>query len=733
MTMGRLDPTGTAGHAMAIFPGAANGSEAEKGLQALQTQARILEAIARGAPLDTVLTAACGLIEALDVGALTGVQILSADARHFTRAVGAAAPGAWLQQLRDWPLSSAHHRCPCTTAVLQNEVAMALDVDADTRWSDDWRTLLLSHGMHACLSYPICAPTGAPLGSLFVAYTEPVTDVARWNLDLIGMGARLAELALERERAHQELRQLHERLDSPAQGYNPERTNIWNLSNDLMAVAGFDGVLRSINPAWTRVLDLDEPTLLAQPFRNLVHHDDLPRANEAIEQLRRGEVLRRLDERLRGADGSYHWFSWTAVAHGDVFYAIGREVTDQEPVQGEHGFSADHSQQTIDHRQRVEATLTQMQRLEALGQLTAGVAHDFNNLLTVVLGNLDYVERRAEQWATHSTQFARRLSFARVAAEHGSKLIAQLLTFSRRQQLEPKVIDLNEVVGDMRYLLQSTLSSSISLELVPHEHLWHALVDPTQLELVILNLTINSRDAMPTGGRLRVATANLSMSSADARLDLPAGDYVVVSISDNGTGMSDQVLNRAFEPFFTTKDIGHGSGLGLAQVYGFAKQSGGGVRIDTRVGRGTTVHVFLPGVPKAIADGQTQAHRSAVSLEGKHVLLVDDDPGVRQVTHAMLLELGCSVVTANGADAALNILQTGAAIDLLLADFAMPGMNGAELARSAADRYPHLPVIIVTGYADVDALRDIPPTAILRKPFRREQLADKIVAHLRTS
>ncbi|MET0985841.1 MAG: response regulator [Steroidobacteraceae bacterium] len=730
MTIGRMDPTG-----VGTRPGAGVNSnlliaaDMDPGQRALVMQARILETIARGAPLDAVLAASCGLVEAADAGALAAVLILSPETQRFTHAVGAAAPASFLQEIHDWSLTSADHRCTCSVAVLQNEVTASLDVTADGRWSEQWCSLLRRHGISAGLSYPIFDPAGAPLGSFFVAYSEPVSDLGRWNLDLIGMGARLAELALEREHATHELRELHERLDSQFPVPGPERTNIWNLSNDLMSVGGFDGFFRSVNPAWTRILDWPEQTLMSQSFRWLVHPDDLPVANEAIERLQRGEIVRRCDERLRSADGSYHWFSWTAVPEGDVFFAIGRDL---ESLVEDTAAEAE-PQHELDHRQRVEATLTQMQRMEALGQLTAGVAHDFNNLLTVVLGNLDYVERRADQWPTHSSQFVRRLSFARIAAEHGAKLIAQLLAFSRRQQLEPKVIDLNEVIGGMRYLLQSTLSSSIGLDLGLSEDLWHALVDPTQLELVVLNLTINARDAMPAGGRLRVATSNVSSSAAHHDMDLPAGDYVVVCVSDTGVGMSADVLGHAFEPFFTTKDVGKGSGLGLAQVYGFAKQSGGAVRIETQVGHGTTVHVFVPRARHAPACAAPNAMRSAECLVGKRILLVDDDPAVRQVTHAMLTELGCDVLEASSGDTALGMLRTEEDIDLLLADFAMPGMNGAELASLATREHADLPVLIVTGYADVDALLDFTAEAVLRKPFRREQLVDKVIARLGNS
>ena len=393
-------------------------------------------------------------------------------------------------------------------------------------------------------------------------------------------------------------------------------------------------------------------------------------------------------------------------------------------------------QREIGEREKVELALRKSQRLEAIGQLTSGVAHDFNNLLTVILGNVGFLERGAVEPATK-----RRLDLMRSAAERGATLTAQLLAFSRRQKLEPKPVDLNETVVSMRDLLQSSMGGSIRIETVLHEKLWPALVDPTQIELVILNLAINARDAMEVGGTLAVETANVQLGRPRAAEEPPPGDYVMISVSDTGTGMSEDVLARAFEPFFTTKDIGKGSGLGLAQVYGFARQSSGGVRIDTRIGEGTSVKIFLPRaaqpVPaRGLAEHGVTAHlpRRTDGL-GPRVLVVDDDTQVREITASLLSELGCEVVEAGSGTAALAAIDADreGSIVLMVIDFAMPGMNGAEAAREAKSRRPDLPVLFVTGYADKaglllagDALDDW----IVQKPFRRDELQLKVQAAL---
>ncbi|MGQ4272942.1 PAS domain S-box protein [Terrihabitans sp. B22-R8] len=377
----------------------------------------------------------------------------------------------------------------------------------------------------------------------------------------------------------------------------------------------------------------------------------------------------------------------------------------------------------IEERERVEATLRQVQRLEAVGQLTSGVAHDFNNLLTVVLGNVALAERHAAEGP-----LARRLANIRMAAERGASLVAQLLAFSRRQRLEPKIINLNETVVGMRELLQSSMGGSVAVEIALQDNLWPALVDPTQIELIILNLAINARDAMEVGGLLRVSTSNEVIREQPVRPEQPSpGEYVVVAVSDSGTGMSEDVMARVFEPFFTTKEVGKGSGLGLSQVLGFAKQSGGGVRIASREGRGTIVQVFLPRANAAPTEiPQPRSEGTPPRDEAHCILVVDDDDLVREVTSSKLQALGYNVVEAANGPSALVALEENPLIELLVLDFAMPGMNGAEVARAAEKRRPGIPMMFVTGYADLSALEEVSGVPILHKPFRDEELAQQV-------
>ena len=381
----------------------------------------------------------------------------------------------------------------------------------------------------------------------------------------------------------------------------------------------------------------------------------------------------------------------------------------------------------IAERERVEAVLRQAQRLEAVGQLTSGVAHDFNNLLMVVLGNIRQMQKSLDDPGVQ-----RRLSMMAQAAERGAQLTAQMLAFSRRQRLEPRAVDLNDTVGSMRDLLQATMGGSVRIDTVLQPGLWPAMIDPTQIELVILILAINARDAMEVGGALTVETDNVTLGPPSRPEEAPAGDYVMVAVTDTGSGMDEAVLGKVFEPFFTTKEVGKGSGLGLSQVFGLAKQSGGGVRIDSTVGVGTSVQVFLPKASAtpdldAIAAPEAQAARP----HNVHVLLVDDDSAVREVTAGILQDLGYGVIEAGSGGAALDVLDREADIDLLLVDFAMPGMNGAEVAREVHARRPDLPILFITGYADTEVLAAAGDDGILRKPFVEKDLAAKLRSALR--
>ena len=373
-------------------------------------------------------------------------------------------------------------------------------------------------------------------------------------------------------------------------------------------------------------------------------------------------------------------------------------------------------------REKAESELLQVQKLEAVGKLTTGIAHDFNNLLTTIVGNLSLLQQDADD-----ARSRQRIAAIDKAVDRASTLTGQLLAFSRKQHLFPEAVDLNSLVRDMREMLQSSLGGKMRLELRLGPDLWHARVDRVQIELVLLNLAINARDAMPGGGLLTITTGNVSMGPPAVPSDPPAGDHVFVAVADTGTGMSESVLARAFDPFFTTKPVGQGTGLGLSQVHGTVHQSGGGIRIETALGRGTVVTLYLPAILEPVlmpAPAVLQPEPAEAAEAPARVLVVDDDGPVRQALAEMLEGLGHPVVQAESGAGALEILGDDPAIDLVVMDFAMPEMNGAQAAAQARALRPGLPILFVTGYAEVETLEG--ERSILQKPFRRHELEAKL-------
>jgi signal transduction histidine kinase len=372
----------------------------------------------------------------------------------------------------------------------------------------------------------------------------------------------------------------------------------------------------------------------------------------------------------------------------------------------------DQLTQEIAERERAQAALVQSQKMEAVGQLTGGIAHDFNNLLTVVAGNLELIQRRVTDEKT-----SRWAEFALQASDRAAKLTRQLLAFSRTQRLTLKPVDINALIMGMDDLLARTIGPLFTIEMdLDPDGPW-AMADANQVELAILNLAINARDAMPEGGLLRIG----SRGGQAGDRELKPGAYVVINVSDNGAGIPAALLDKVFDPFFTTKAIGKGTGLGLSQVYGIAQQSGGAARIDSVEGRGATVEIWLPAA-EAVDENEAAAHAAPRHKSGRErVLVVEDDDGVRRFMVDCLQSLGYAVTEASHGQEGLDRLRADPP-ELLIVDFAMPGLNGAEVVSEARTLAPDLPIILATGYADMDAVgRVIDLSHVLRKPF---QIAD---------
>ena len=382
----------------------------------------------------------------------------------------------------------------------------------------------------------------------------------------------------------------------------------------------------------------------------------------------------------------------------------------------------------ITEQKASEEALRHAQKLEAVGQLSGGIAHDFNNLLTVILGNLEILEARVEE-----PRDLKPVQRAREAAELGAQLTNRLLAFARRQALEPRVVDLNELVLGMSDMLHRTLGETVQVSTVLGSGLGQIRADPGAIENALLNLAINARDAMPDGGNLTVETRNtdLDANSLAGEMDIFPGSYVVLSVTDTGTGMTAEVRAHAFEPFFTTKEIGAGTGLGLSMIYGFAKQSGGYMRIYSERGQGTTVSLYLPRIDEAeriIDEPILPEPQVGIGVEG--ILVVEDDPRVREITVIRLEELGYTTLEADRGSAALEILKDNPSIDLLFTDLVMPGgMSGLDLADEARSLRPGLRVLFTTGYAHGAAIcgpADSEASHLLRKPYSKQELAEKL-------
>jgi PAS domain S-box-containing protein len=516
----------------------------------------------------------------------------------------------------------------------------------------------------------------------------------------------------------------------------------WDLPTDRFTV----------DEAFARAFGLDpalghEGIPLAQII-STVHPDDQAALSEAIgEAIARGGPYAH-QYRTRRADGRYYWLEangrvdkaqdGTALTFPGVLIDIEKRRAD-EAERARVTEELRRLNETLEQRvadgtaelMRAEEALRQSQKMEAVGQLTGGLAHDFNNLLAGISGSLELMQSRMQQGRFNDVE--RYMAAAQGAAKRAAALTHRLLAFSRRQTLDPKPTNVNRLVSGLQDLIQRTVGPGIPVEAVGASSLWPVLVDPSQLENSLLNLCINSRDAMPHGGRITIETANRWLDERAAREhDIPEGQYLSLCVTDTGTGMPPEVIARVFEPFFTTKPIGEGTGLGLSMIYGFAKQSGGQVRIYSEVDKGTTVCIYLPRHYGEIDDERHATESEALprSDQGETVLVVDDEPTVRMLITDILEELGFTAIEAGDSAAGLKVLQSDVRIDLLVTDVGLPGgMNGRQMADAARVNRPDLKVLFITGYAENAAVGNgqlAPGMAVMTKPFPMEAMAARI-------
>ncbi len=510
------------------------------------------------------------------------------------------------------------------------------------------------------------------------------------------------------KRVQNSLRDLNQTLEDRVRARTRERDRLWSLSRDVICVCDAQGVVKAANPAWLYVLGFTLDDLMETPFENLVHHEDREDVRRKFHLATNGRPVQDFDLRLLTSRGDVSSINWSIIAEGGDIYCVGRDVT---------------------ARLLLQAELHQSQKMEAVGQLTGGIAHDFNNMLTGVIGCLDIMHRRIEAGRTNDLE--RFMTAATNSAQRAAALTHRLLAFSRRQSLESKPVDLNALTRSMEELLRRALGEQVSLSVELEPDLPPALIDANQLENAILNLAINARDAMGRGGRLTIETscAQFPEQAPTKPNEIRPGDYICISVSDTGSGMSPDILAKAFDPFFTTKPIGQGTGLGLSMVYGFVQQSRGHVVIDSAIDRGTKVTLYLPEAKHLASRPLAPDPGVAPMGDGEQVLIVEDDPSVRLLVLDVLRELNYVGVEAENGREALEILESDARIRLLITDVGLPGLSGRQIAEIARQRRPDLPVLFMTAYSPdaINRKRFLEPGMdMISKPFSLIELANKV-------
>jgi PAS domain S-box-containing protein len=518
----------------------------------------------------------------------------------------------------------------------------------------------------------------------------------------------------ERRAAEHALRQLNQTLEHRVAERTAERDRMWRLSTDVMLVAHLDGTIISVNPAWQSQLGWDEAALVGVTLAEFVVPDDRTRLQVTLNELAAKRTARLFEVRMPGCDGGVRQIAWNAVVADEVLQAVGRDVTAERQAQGDLA--------------KAEDALRQSQKMEALGQLTGGIAHDFNNMLTSILGGINLAKRRIA--AGRYENIDTFLDAAATSAHRAAGLTHRLLAFARRQPLDRGPVDVNQLILEMEDLLRRSIGERIVLQFDLADGLRPAVTDANQLENALLNLVINSRDAMPHGGTLRIETASAVVEPGATSLQDEAepGEYTVISVADTGTGMPPETVAKVFDPFFTTKPIGQGTGLGLSMVYGFARQSGGHVRVESEVGKGTTVRLYFPRDDRGAAKCKATPSPDTAVPEGtgETVLLVEDEPSVRLLIAEVLRELGYALIEAKDAEMAMPILASNVRLDLMITDVGLPGLNGRQLAEIGRGHRPRLKVLFVTGYAEHATNRGdflAPGMKMVTKPFSLEAIA----------
>lgn len=700
-------------------------TQLDRSMRFMQGLAEVALELAREKELDGVLAA------------------ITRSARRLIRAHQAALSltqdGSWRQALNGVSLSDKYREWQGYAAPTEGSgiYAMVCETNRPVRMTQAelerhprWRGFGAHAGRHppmrGWLAVPLIARDGRNLGLLQLSDKEDGSDFDIQDEVALTQLAHFAAAAVEQSMADAAQRASAARFRAAVDAVEGI---VW--TNDAQ------GRMTGEQPGWSRLTGQSQAEYQGFGWASAVHPDD---AAPTVEAWHAAVAERRpflFEHRVRTASGEWRLFAIRAIPVVDADGAIEEwvgvhtDITATRRQERELRLLNEKLEQRVNaevaERIRVESALRQAQKMESLGKLTGGVAHDFNNLLQVISGNLQLLSREL----AGNERAGRRVQNALAGVQRGAKLAAQLLAFGRRQPLEPKAVNVARLIHGMDDMLRRTLGENIEIATRIAGGLWNTLIDPGQVENALLNLAINARDAMHAAGRLTIEASNAMLDSEYCRLhrDVTPGEYVLIAVTDTGTGMPSEVLERVFEPFFSTKPESKGTGLGLSMVYGFVKQSGGHVRIYSEVGQGTTVKLYLPRATQA-EDILVDTSRTPVQGGSETILVVEDDDDVREIAVGLLGELGYRVLTARDAASALTVVESGVPIDLLFTDVVMPGpLRSPELARKARERLPGLAVLFTSGYTEnsiVHGGRLDPGVDLLGKPYTREALARRI-------
>jgi PAS domain S-box-containing protein len=478
----------------------------------------------------------------------------------------------------------------------------------------------------------------------------------------------------------------------------PFHDRFWRLSSDMMCVADQRGVMLAVNPAWTAALGWDEDELAGTRLHRLVHPDDLAATEAELSSLAEGHGSPRFENRLRRKDGVYRHVSWRSALADGLIFAVGRDVTE---------------------RLEQEEALRQSQKMEAVGQLAGGIAHDFNNLLTILRSSIEFLER------PDTPEERRRRYIAAISStvERAVKLTSHLLAFARRQKLEPEVFEVSEKIADVCQLLRPLIGDGVQISVQAPATPCHALADVCQFETALVNLAINARDAMQGRGRIDIGVDVVGVLPSVQNHGEGLGEFVAISVRDTGPGIPPELRDRVFEPFFTTKQVGHGTGLGLSQVYGFVKQSGGELDLQSE-STGAAFTLYLPRTTNGAAKNAAAPAPSRAAPGGLRILIVEDNDEVGEFCLEFLRDLRHRPSLARNANEALAMIEEGEdAYDVVFSDVVMPGMSGLELADHLQRTRPKLPVLLASGYTPVLAQGRARGVRLIGKPYAPHELA----------